>query len=130
MQKAAYMAMVASYIAESLVTTAMGMVVAIAAVWCRNYLIERTENFESEMSNAELETITYLHAHPERRKQEGVSIEAAEFSAHGLLVCPLARRWEAPYDRQRILLAPVSLSMAFIVFVLTVTVFQSYLYWR
>jgi biopolymer transport protein ExbB/TolQ len=50
MQKDAARALVASGLAEALVTTAAGLAVAIPAVWCRNHFCNRLEVSESEMS--------------------------------------------------------------------------------
>jgi biopolymer transport protein ExbB/TolQ len=55
MSKASCMAMVAGGLAESLVTTILGLFVAIPAVWCYNYLSNQMEGFEIERSNASLE---------------------------------------------------------------------------
>lgn len=54
---------VAGGLAEALVTTAFGLLVAIPAVWCRNYILTSVEIFENEMSNATLETMTYCDSH-------------------------------------------------------------------
>jgi biopolymer transport protein ExbB/TolQ len=69
MAKSAVIALIASSLAEALVTIVMGLAVAIPAVWCRNYLCSRVEVFESEMSNAALEAVTYLIAHRRWREQ-------------------------------------------------------------
>ncbi|HVN74769.1 MAG TPA: MotA/TolQ/ExbB proton channel family protein [Thermoanaerobaculaceae bacterium] len=45
-------ASVAAGIAEALVTTALGLLVALPAVWLHNHLIQRVEQFEVEMSNS------------------------------------------------------------------------------
>jgi biopolymer transport protein ExbB/TolQ len=125
MQKAAAMAMVASYLAESLVTTAMGMVVAIAAVWCRNYLIERVENFENEMSNAALETISHLKLHPEWRSQPHFATPEVRDLLSGGALAPLECFKEVSYDPQRSLLAPMYAAFCFALFVLSVAIGRS-----
>jgi len=43
---------VAAGIAEALVTTALGLVVALPAVWLHNHLVQRVEQFQVEMSNS------------------------------------------------------------------------------
>ena len=69
MEKSAFMRMMTSSLAEALASTAMGLLVGTAAVWCRNYLCDRVEVFESEISNASLEAITYLTANRRRCTQ-------------------------------------------------------------
>lgn len=56
-------------IAEALLPGAMGIVVSIFAVWCFYYVRSRLKVLETEMSNAELEAVTYLKAHPQWRGQ-------------------------------------------------------------
>lgn len=51
---------VAGGIAEALVTTAVGLAVAIPAVWLFNYFTNKIERFTMEMSNASSELIDYL----------------------------------------------------------------------
>jgi len=104
MQKAAYIAMVNAYLSESLVTTAMGLAVPIPAVCFRNYLLERAQAFDSEMSNAALEAVTYLSVHREWRArcESPDQLDANSSSASRVDLAP--RRWEAPYDHQWALL--------------------------
>ncbi len=45
-------ASVAAGIAEALVTTALGLLVALPAVWFHNHLVQRVEQFQVEMSNS------------------------------------------------------------------------------
>jgi biopolymer transport protein ExbB/biopolymer transport protein TolQ len=42
------------------VTTALGLSVAVAAVWCYNYFTTTTEGFDIEMENSSLELMNYL----------------------------------------------------------------------
>jgi MotA/TolQ/ExbB proton channel family len=128
MERAAYRAMVASYLAESLITAAMGMAVAIAAVWGRDSVIERTEKFEIEMSNAALEATTYLSARGEWRTQTRTLPRELEFANHGFWENPSRRDGEVPYDHQQMLLLPMSLAKGFTLFLLTVAIVQSCLY--
>jgi biopolymer transport protein ExbB/biopolymer transport protein TolQ len=51
---------VAGGISEALVTTALGLSVAVAAVWCYNYFTTTTESFDIEMENSCLELMNYL----------------------------------------------------------------------
>jgi biopolymer transport protein ExbB/TolQ len=104
MQKGAYVAMVNAYLSESLVTTAMGLDVAIPAVLFHNYFLERSETFDSEMSTAVLEAVTYLSVHPKwrARSESPDGLYANPASASRADLDP--RPWEAPYDRRRALL--------------------------
>lgn len=51
---------VSAGIAEALITTAFGLLVAIPAVWAYNYFINRIERFNVEMSNSSNELIDYF----------------------------------------------------------------------
>ena len=51
---------VSAGIAEALVTTAFGLLVAIPAVWMYNYFTNRIERFNVEMSNSSNELIDYF----------------------------------------------------------------------
>jgi biopolymer transport protein ExbB/TolQ len=51
---------VSAGIAEALVTTAFGLLVAIPAVWMFNYFTNRIERFNVEMSNSSNELIDYF----------------------------------------------------------------------
>ncbi|PYX88107.1 MAG: flagellar motor protein MotA [Acidobacteria bacterium] len=59
-QKATGLAAVAGGIAEALVTTAIGLFVAIPAVMMFNYLTGRVEAFDVEMDNSSSELIDYF----------------------------------------------------------------------
>jgi len=54
------LAAVSSGISEALVETALGLVVAIPAVWFYNYLSGRIENFNVEMDNSSSELLDYF----------------------------------------------------------------------
>ena len=58
--KAAGIQSVASGISEALVTTALGLLVAVPAVWCYNYFTTTVENFDVEMENSSMELVSYL----------------------------------------------------------------------
>ncbi len=51
---------VAGGISEALVTTAVGLFVAIPAVWMFNYFTNRMEAFDVEMGNSGSEMIDYF----------------------------------------------------------------------
>ena len=51
---------VAGGIAEALVTTAFGLLVAVPAVWVYNYFTNKVEAFDVEMDNSSMELINYF----------------------------------------------------------------------
>jgi biopolymer transport protein ExbB/TolQ len=51
---------VSAGIAEALVTTAMGLFVAIPAVWLYNYLLNQVERFQVEMANSSSELVDFF----------------------------------------------------------------------
>jgi len=51
---------VSAGIAEALVTTAVGLFVAIPAVWLYNYLLNQVERFQVEMANSSSELIDFF----------------------------------------------------------------------
>jgi len=51
---------VAGGISEALVTTALGLLVAVPAVWTFNYFTNRVEAFDVEMDNSSMELINYF----------------------------------------------------------------------
>jgi len=51
---------VAGGIAEALVTTAFGLLVAVPAVWAYNYFTNKVEAFDVEMDNSSMELINYF----------------------------------------------------------------------
>src|SRR5579885_698407 len=60
---------VAGGIAEALVTTAIGLLVAIPAVWLYNYFSSKLEAFDVEMDNSSSELIDYFIKRTERGKK-------------------------------------------------------------
>jgi biopolymer transport protein ExbB/biopolymer transport protein TolQ len=54
------MKVIAGSISEALLTTAIGLSVAVPAVWCYNYLTSQMDLFGVEMRNSALELVTYL----------------------------------------------------------------------
>jgi len=59
-QKATGLSAVAGGIAEALVTTAFGLLVAVPAVWAYNYFTNKVESFDVEMDNSSMELINYF----------------------------------------------------------------------
>ena len=51
---------VAGGISEALVTTALGLLVAVPAVWAFNYFTNKVEAFDVEMDNSSMELINYF----------------------------------------------------------------------
>lgn len=59
-EKTTGLAAVAGGISEALVTTAIGLFVAVPAVWAYNYFSSRVEAFDVEMNNSSSELIDYF----------------------------------------------------------------------
>jgi biopolymer transport protein ExbB/TolQ len=59
-QKATGLSAVAGGISEALVTTALGLLVAVPAVWAYNYFTNKVEAFDVEMDNSSMELISYF----------------------------------------------------------------------
>lgn len=59
-EKSTGLAAVAGGISEALVTTAIGLFVAVPAVWMYNYFSNRVESFDVEMNNGSSELIDYF----------------------------------------------------------------------
>jgi biopolymer transport protein ExbB/biopolymer transport protein TolQ len=68
-QKSTGLAAVAGGIAEALVTTAIGLFVAIPAVWVYNYFTSKIEAFDVEMDNSSSELIDYFIKRSSRGKK-------------------------------------------------------------
>ena len=58
--KATGLSAVAGGIAEALVTTAFGLLVAVPAVWAYNYFTNKVEAFDVDMDNSSMELINYF----------------------------------------------------------------------
>ena len=58
--KATGLAAVAGGISEALVTTAIGLFVAVPAVWAYNYFNNLTESLDVEMDNSASELVDYF----------------------------------------------------------------------
>jgi len=67
--KSTGLAAVAGGIAEALVTTAIGLFVAIPAVWIYNYFTSKIEAFDVEMDNSSSELIDYFIKRASRGKK-------------------------------------------------------------
>ena len=67
--KSTGLAAVAGGIAEALVTTAIGLFVAVPAVWAFNYFTSRIEAFDVEMDNSSSELIDYFIKRATRGKK-------------------------------------------------------------
>jgi len=65
-EKSTGLGAVAGGISEALVTTAVGLFVAIPAVWMYNYFSNRVEAFDVEMGNSSSELIDYFLKRSER----------------------------------------------------------------
>jgi len=59
-EKASGLSAVAGGISEALVATALGLLVAIPAVWAFNYFTNKVEAFDVEMENSSMELINYF----------------------------------------------------------------------
>jgi len=59
-EKATGLSAVAGGIAEALVTTAIGLGVAVPAVWTYNYFTSKVEAFDVEMDNSSMELVNYF----------------------------------------------------------------------
>ena len=68
-QKSTGLAAVAGGISEALVTTAVGLFVAIPAVWVYNYFTGKIESFDVEMDNSSSELIDYFIKRSSRGKK-------------------------------------------------------------
>lgn len=68
-QKTTGLTAVAGGIAEALVTTAMGLLVAVPAVWMYNYFTSKLEAFNVEMDNSSSELIDYFIKRSQRGKK-------------------------------------------------------------
>src|SRR5207244_13084421 len=62
---------VSAGIAEALVTTALGLFVAIPAVWMYNYFLNKVDRFQVEMSNSSSQLIDYFIKNQARARSGG-----------------------------------------------------------
>ena len=70
-EKATGLSAVAGGIAEALVTTAFGLLVAVPAVWAYNYFTNKVEAFDVEMDNSSMELINYFILRRGAKKYDG-----------------------------------------------------------
>ena len=110
-------------LAESLVPTAIGMLVAVWAAWFGNYFNDRLATFDCEISNVSLEFLTYVERRESHRRPDfdtPITIPSWESRK---------RDWEVPHDRQTLVLLPMCLFLAFFVYQFANGTYRSYL-WR
>ncbi len=67
-------------IAEALITTALGLLVAIPAVWLYNYFSTRLETLFSELAYAGREMIDWMMVRETRHRAEGLEGQRAAFA--------------------------------------------------
>lgn len=130
MERSALLALTALGLAQALGTTALGLVVAVLALWCRNYLRDCMEGFESEMSNIALEAVTYLKTHRQWRNRPEHSDAEATSLVFSLPRVLAAQPWEAPYDRQRVLFVAMWFCVLYIAFIFARGMYWSYHGWQ
>jgi biopolymer transport protein ExbB/TolQ len=121
--KSAALARLASSLSEALVTAAAGLVVAVPAVWWRNHFRVRVEVFDSEMSNAELETTTYLQAHPEWRNQR----ESSDEGIVKAIPVNVPSFCEVQYDHHRALLLGAGLCALYFAYQLALAAYLHFI---
>jgi biopolymer transport protein ExbB/TolQ len=102
-ERSTVMSYTALSIAQSLVMTALGLVVGILAVWAHNSLRRRVEVFESEMLQAEAEILLVLKAHPHWRYGRDHTAGSSGWT----FLTGEVLHWEVSYDRQLPLLVEV-----------------------
>jgi biopolymer transport protein ExbB/TolQ len=101
MEKHQWIARVQSDIAASLSNLAIGLLVAILAMWLRNYVRNCMDIFKTEMSNATIQTIMALNAHREWQcvPSPMLSTELAAFGGD--------HTREVRYERQPVLMTAI-----------------------
>ena len=85
---------VAGGISEALVTTAIGLFVAIPAVWMFNYFTGKIEAFDVEMGNSSSELIDYFLKRSQRAAAQEVG-QVLTCHAGQVSACPVGRRVES-----------------------------------
>ncbi len=66
--KGSGISIVAGGISEALITTALGLLVALPAVWAYNTFASRVKSFDVEMENSSMELVNYFVARLEERR--------------------------------------------------------------
>jgi len=69
---------VSAGIAEALVTTAIGLLVALPAVWLFNYFMGRTERFQIEMANSSSELVDFFL----KKHGESIGVGSTKAASH------------------------------------------------
>lgn len=59
-EKSELLRLVSTGVEQALLTTALGLLVAVPAVWSYNYFTDRVEGFRIEMENSSREVLNYL----------------------------------------------------------------------
>lgn len=115
-------------ISETLITTALGLLVAIPALAGFSYLHRLRERFDAETVKASSELLTYIRGFPIQAfaQREGAELVAPTSESHND-----SPHWEIPYDRQPFVLGPVwifgSLFMGMVAFRIVRGLFDSVL---
>jgi biopolymer transport protein ExbB/TolQ len=126
-QKTVFMMFVARSLAQALMATAMGLLVAVPAVWCRDFLQARVENFSSEMSNASSETMTLIGQVLAPPNAYGV--QTGTRTLFELNSAAEVRAWEVRFDRQRVLLLAICLPIVYIALLMVYATASSAVSW-
>lgn len=106
MQRSTMLALLTGRLSDALASAAIGLLTALLAAWCYNYLTSRMENLNREMKNASSELACYLMG------PGGVEIRArrlpgADERPYLLSMYNGASGWESPGDDQ----APVLIAI-------------------
>jgi biopolymer transport protein ExbB/TolQ len=116
--RSSFIARTASDISNALVMTAVGLLVGILAVWFHNYLWRRIEVLQTEMWEAETDTIQHLKSDRQRHRQHEPMAVTRTDSCF-VMAKPSSR--EVPYDRQRALLLSILLCGIYLVLMFTLS---------
>lgn len=106
------MRIIADECGESLIPTAMGLLVAVVAVCFYNYFVARLEVFDTEMSNASLELVDWIVT------QNVKPVAGRERPG------PILTSLVWPYDLQRLLLLAVGFCELYLVYIFGVAALQ------
>lgn len=77
-ERSTYISLVGGGIAEALVTTSLGLLVAVPAVWAYNYFSTRLESFDLEMNGSIDAISTYLSGYQKVRRGPTITERAPE----------------------------------------------------
>lgn len=121
--KAAALSRIAAELAIAVLLGAMGLLASVLALWCLNYLRRRLEVVQGRVSNAYLDVVERLNAHPEWRE-----LLRELFVAERSIPSDFATRgWEASYDRQRPLAIAMWVCVLYVAYVMAHDVYWSWL---